>query len=153
MPMLWCTDFDVGSRLRKGCDVGRVVHFEIHADDPEQAARFYRELFGWRIEKWDGPMEYWMVFTGPDGTPGINGGLMRRQQPLSGNDGVIAYVCTVNVDDLDRSMAHGAELGAAVAMPRFPVTGVGWMAYLKDPAGNVFGLMQMDKAVSGPAKG
>ena len=75
--------------------MGRVVHFEIHADEPDRAASYYRELFGWRIEKWNGPMEYWMVFTGADGTPGINGGLMKRPHPLSGNDGVIAYVCTV----------------------------------------------------------
>jgi predicted enzyme related to lactoylglutathione lyase len=128
--------------------VARVVHFEIHADEPERAATFYRELFDWRIEKWNGPMDYWMVFTGPDGMPGINGGLMKRQHPLSGNDGVIGYVCTVDVADLDRSVARGVELGGVVAMPRFVVAGVGWMAYLKDTEGNVFGLMQMDRAAA-----
>ena len=66
--------------------MARVIHFEIHAYDPERAAGFYRELFGWRVEKWNGPMEYWMVFTGPVGTPGINGGLIKRPHPLSGND-------------------------------------------------------------------
>src|SRR5207248_9917827 len=39
----------------------RVVHFEVHADDPERAAKFYRELFGWRVEKWSGPVDYWMI--------------------------------------------------------------------------------------------
>ncbi len=128
--------------------MGRVIHFEIHADDTARAANFYRELFGWRVEKWDGPVEYWMVFTGPDGTPGINGGLMRRMHPLAGNDGVIGYVCTVDVDDLDKSVARGVGLGGSVAMPRFAVAGVGWMAYLKDPEGNVFGLMQMDHSAA-----
>jgi predicted enzyme related to lactoylglutathione lyase len=128
--------------------MARVIHFEIHADNPERAAKFYTDLFGWRIEKWGGPMEYWMVFTGPDGTPGINGGLMKRQHPLSGNDGVIGYVCTVDVDDLDKSVARGTELGAAVALPKMPVPGVGWLAYLKDTEGNVFGLMQMDRAAA-----
>src|SRR5207248_6408536 len=98
----------------------RVVHFEVHADDPERAAKFYRELFGWRVEKWSGPVDYWMIFTGEEGTPGINGGMIRRQHPLSGNDGVIAYVRTVDVNGLDRYATRGTELGAAVAKPRFP---------------------------------
>jgi len=57
----------------------RIVHFEIPADDPQRAAAFYKKAFGWKIEKWPGPMEYWMVTTGPDGTPGINGGLMKKE--------------------------------------------------------------------------
>ena len=122
----------------------RVIHFEIHADDPERAAKFYTDLFGWTITKWGGPMEYWMVVTGPDGQPGINGGLMKRQHPLSGNDGVMAYVCTVDVDDLDRFMAKAQQLGAKVALPKMPVPGIGWLAYMGDTDGNVFGMMQND---------
>ncbi|MDB5310026.1 MAG: Glyoxalase family protein [Gemmataceae bacterium] len=124
----------------------RVVHFEIHADDPARAAKFYTDLFDWSITKWDGPVDYWMVVTGPDSTPGINGGIMKRMHPLGGTDGVIAYVCTVQVDDLDRSVARGQELGGSVGLPRMPVPGVGWLAYLKDTEGNVFGLMQPDPA-------
>jgi predicted enzyme related to lactoylglutathione lyase len=40
-----------------------IVHFEIPSDDPERAARFYRELFGWTINKFAGTaaggIEYW----------------------------------------------------------------------------------------------
>jgi predicted enzyme related to lactoylglutathione lyase len=122
----------------------RVVHFEIHADEPERAVQFYSSLFGWQFTKWAGPMPYWLITTGPEGTPGINGGLMKRQHPVSGNDGVIAYVCTVDVDNLDKSFARGPELGATVALPKMPVPGVGWLAYMKDPEANVFGLMQRD---------
>ena len=56
----------------------RVVHFEIHADQPERAVRFYKELFDWQFHKWEGPMDYWLIVTGPDGQPGINGGLIAR---------------------------------------------------------------------------
>jgi uncharacterized protein len=122
----------------------RVIHFEIHADDTARAAKFYSELLGWTISKWVGPMEYSLVTTGPDGTPGINGGLMKRPHPLSGNDGVIAYVCTVDVTDVDRYVARAQELGGQVALPKMPVPGIGWLAYLKDTEGNVFGLMQHD---------
>ncbi len=51
-----------------------VVHFEIPADEPERAAKFYRELFGWEIQRWGNAAtpegsatgtEYWMVRTVP----------------------------------------------------------------------------------------
>ena len=51
--------------------MSRVIHFEIPAGDPERAANFYRKVFGWKIEKWPGPMEYWMASTGAEGTPGM----------------------------------------------------------------------------------
>ena len=33
----------------------RVIHFEIPADDPDRAAKFYGNVFGWKLDKWDGP--------------------------------------------------------------------------------------------------
>ena len=84
----------------------RVVHFEIHAGDPERAVNFYRTLFGWTFQKWEGPMDYWLVMTGPDDQPGINGGLVRRQGEIDGQ-AVIAYVCTVDVADRRCFSANG----------------------------------------------
>ena len=55
----------------------RVIHFELSADDPERAVKFYGEVFGWKTQKWDGPQSYWLLATG-EGGPGIDGGLMRR---------------------------------------------------------------------------
>jgi len=43
----------------------RVIHFEIPASDPERASAFYKKTFDWKIEKWPGPTEYWLVTTGP----------------------------------------------------------------------------------------
>lgn len=124
--------------------MSRVVHFEIHVDDPDRAIKFYNELLGWEFKAWEGPWPYWMVITGPDSAPGINGGMLKRQHPISGNDGVIAYVCTANVDNLDASFALGLKLGGTVALPKMPIPGIGWLAYLKDTEGNVLGLMQPD---------
>src|SRR5439155_2181220 len=51
-------------RLQKrGKTMSRVIHFEIPASDPERASAFYQKVFGWKIEKWPGPMEYWLVTT------------------------------------------------------------------------------------------
>jgi len=62
----------------------RVIHFEMVADKPERAMKFYKEVFGWEFNKWNGPQEYWLVKTGEDSQPGINGGLTPRINQESG---------------------------------------------------------------------
>ncbi len=42
----------------------RVVHFEIYADQPERAIKFYQDVFGWNFQKWNGPYDYRLVTTG-----------------------------------------------------------------------------------------
>jgi predicted enzyme related to lactoylglutathione lyase len=64
--------------VREETFVPRVIHFEIHADDPKRAVEFYKKVFGWKISKWEGPAEYWLVTTGDDKQPGINGAIMHR---------------------------------------------------------------------------
>lgn len=125
--------------------MGRVVHFEIHASDPERLAGFYRDLFGWRIAKWEGPLPYWVVTTGDASAPGIDGGIVLRHgdTPAQGQS-VNAFICTVDVADVDRDVAKAQDLGAAVALPKMAVPGVGWLAYILDPDQNILGLMQND---------
>ena len=123
----------------------RVVHFEIHAADPDRAVNFYQKLFGWNFQKWEGPMDYWLVTTGPDDQPGINGGLMRRQGEIDGQ-AVIAYVCTIDVADVDASTNKAVSNGAQVVVPKMPIPGVGWLVYCKDTEGNIFGMLQADES-------
>lgn len=121
----------------------RVIHFEIHAGDPDRAVKFYETLFGWTFQKWEGPMDYWLVTTGPDSEPGINGGLLRRQGEIDGQ-AVIAYVCTVDVENIDASISKAQSNGAQVVVPKMPIPGMGWLVYCKDTEGNIFGMMQAD---------
>lgn len=59
-----------------------IVHFEIPADDVDRARKFYSTLFGWKIEKFEGSMEYWMISqTGDSSDKSLAGGLMKRQNP------------------------------------------------------------------------
>jgi len=120
----------------------RVIHFEIPADDPERAAAFYGEVFGWKFQKWDGPMPYWLVTTGDDGAPGINGGMMPRSHPGA------STVNTVGVASVDETLAAIQRKGGKVALPRMAVPGVGWLAYCIDPEGNTFGILQPDAKAS-----
>jgi predicted enzyme related to lactoylglutathione lyase len=136
-----------------------IVHFEIPADQPERAARFYRELFGWDIKQYEGTvaggMDYWMVRTiptdeqGRPSGPGVNGGLMRRMYP---NQGPVNYI---NVESVDQSVARAQQLGAKVLMGKTPVPGMGWFAQLTDTEGNLFAVWESDvsAAMSGAAAG
>jgi predicted enzyme related to lactoylglutathione lyase len=123
--------------------MARVVHFEIHAADPDRAVNFYKKLFDWQFQKWEGPMDYWLITTGPNEQPGINGGLVRRQGEIDGQ-AVIAYVCTVDVADVDASTNTATSNGAQVVLPKMAIPGVGWLVYCKDTEGNIFGMMQAD---------
>ena len=60
----------------------RVTFFEVPADSPDRAMKFYKEVFGWQFEKWEGPMEYWLARTGSGSERGIDGGLMKRSDNL-----------------------------------------------------------------------
>ena len=36
----------------------RPIHFEIHAENPQRAIRFYTDLVAWTFSKWNGPKDY-----------------------------------------------------------------------------------------------
>lgn len=122
--------------------MSRVIHFEIPADDPERSIKFYESVFGWTIEKWDGPIEYWLIMTGDENEPGIDGALARREDPETGVEN------TIDVKDLDQTLLEVEANGGKIIRPRMAVPGVGWMAYFKDTEGNTFGLMESDETAA-----
>lgn len=126
--------------------MGRVVHFDIHADDVERAKAFYSAVFDWTFQDWGAftGSPYWGIVTGPDEEPGINGGLMQRPVPVAGPGGANAFVCTVQVDDYDAVEARILGSGGQVAVPKTALTGMAWQGYYLDPEGNTFGIHQPD---------
>lgn len=125
--------------------MSRVVHFEVHASNPESLISFYEQLFGWSFTRF-GEMEYWTIETGPKDQMGINGGLLPRRGPKA-EEGqpVNSYVCTVGIGNLDETFQKALSLGAEEAVPKMEIPGVGWLSYIKDPDGNILGLLQPDK--------
>ncbi|WP_347754942.1 VOC family protein [Agrococcus sp. ProA11] len=129
-----------------------VVHFEIHASEPQRLIDFYSGLLGWRFTRF-GELEYWSIDTGSgavqqgaDGEPqpgmGINGGLTRRRGPApAAGAPVVGANLVVGVDDVDASFTRGLALGGVEALAPHDMPGVGRLAYLLDPDGNVFGMV------------
>jgi len=120
----------------------RVVHFELPVEDPERASTFYRKVFGWTIQKWDGSQEYWLVTTGAKEMPGIDGGLMRAcaESPAR------TPINTIDVPAIDEYIAKVEAAGGKVIMPKTAISGVGQFAYCADTEGVIFGMMEFERA-------
>ena len=122
---------------------GKVVHFEIPADDTERARTFYSEAFGWNLMPVP-DLDYTMVGTTPSDETGaptepgaINGGMFKRS-----SDFPQTPVITVDVEDIDAALSRVEELGGSTVSPKIPVADMGFAAYFKDTEGNVMGLWQ-----------
>jgi predicted enzyme related to lactoylglutathione lyase len=120
----------------------RVVHFEVPFDDADRARSFYRDVFDWQIQEVP-ELSYNMVATGPMGEQGptepgyIGGGMLQRQQPVT------APVITLDVDDIDATLAVIEKHGGATVAPKMPVGEMGFAAYFTDTEGNLMGLWQL----------
>lgn len=121
---------------------GKVVHFEIPADDVERAQSFYRDAFGWNVQPMP-EMNYTSLSTTPTDEQGmptepgaINGGLMRREGKFAGP------VITIDTDDIDAALQKVESLGGKTAEAKMTVGDMGFAAYFTDPEGNLMGLWQ-----------
>jgi len=116
----------------------RLVHFEFNVKNIDKTIEFYKNVFGWKIEKWDGPIDYWLITTGDDDKPGIDGGLGPEEE------GLPKVVNTINVDNVDEIVKKVEDNGGEIIRPKHAVPGIGWIAYFKDEEGIVSGIMQED---------
>lgn len=116
----------------------RVVHFELPAQDPDRAADFYHDVFEWRVNKWEGPEDYWLVMTGNDSEPGINGGIMHYRE------GMQRTIVTIDVESIEEYLEKIRKAGGSVVMEAMAIPGVGYQAYCTDTEGNVFGIHKQD---------
>lgn len=113
----------------------RVIHFELPVDDVERASKFYANVFGWDIQAWGGE-EYYLAATGMDDEPGIDGALLPRSPDLS------HPTMHIEVPSVDETLEHVTQSKGEIVRPRAVIPGVGYVAYVRDPEGNVVGVFQ-----------
>lgn len=116
--------------------MSRVVHFEVPTSDSAASRKFYENVFGWKFTKYEGPMEYWLIKTGEPGTIGIDGGLGGAANDIK------STVNTVGVEDIDATLRMAEANGGKVIMPKDEIPTVGYLAYVQEPGGTVFGVIQ-----------
>ena len=117
----------------------RVIHVKICADDPQRAVTFYQQAFGWKINKWEGPMEYWLIQTGAEDEPGIDGAIMGRENNWT-------TVNTIRVPSLDEFAKRAQKAGGQIVSPRQTIPGIGYHSYCLDTEENVFGILEEDSS-------
>jgi predicted enzyme related to lactoylglutathione lyase len=128
----------------------KVSHFEIPADDKEESREFYEAIFGWAIKDVpvksdEGEVMYTTATTtatdpetsAPTEMGGINGALVER-----GKVKLEAPVITITVDSIEEHLAKLEEHNGKVIEGKQEVPGMGYFAYVEDPAGNVIGLWE-----------
>lgn len=122
--------------------MNKVIHFELSVENPERTTKFYSNVFGWKSSKWEGPMDYWLISTGPKNEAGIDGAFMLRSETdkrLSN-----CAMITIGVSSIDESLEKIKDNGGKILMPKTPVPGVGYSASFEDTEGNLVSLMQED---------
>ena len=106
---------------------GQVCYLQIPALEPTESAVFYEKIFGWHIERPYPSFE----------APGLIGQWVNDRAPAR-DAGVLIWI---NVDDIDEILKSVSASGGEVIEPPSP-DGPRWLATIRDPAGNVLGIVQ-----------
>lgn len=120
-----------------------VQFFEIPADDVDRAKKFYNDLFGWKMQKWDSTepsdSDYLLFETSDkDGNPGIGGGMMKRQHPQQ-------MICNfITVSSVDEYSSKIEKLGGKILIPKTAAKGHGYFVVCMDTENNHFGIFEED---------
>ncbi len=115
-----------------------IVHFDISADNPDRAKRFYEKLFEWKFTLLPGPMNYYLIETnGLQGEKGIGGGMAKRENPQRSEINNF-----IGVASIDESQKEVIELGGKIIHAKQKVPGWGYLALCMDTENNVFGLFE-----------
>lgn len=117
----------------------RISYLDFSADDPDRAVNFYSKVFGWQINKWDGPKEYWEIKTGEPNEPGIDGGLSKRERI---GDWTTPFI---NVPSIDQYIDKIESNGGKIIQSKTPIPSIGYTLLVKDTESNTIGLFEENK--------
>ncbi|MFJ8063416.1 VOC family protein [Psychrobacillus sp. NPDC096426] len=114
--------------------MGRVIGFELNSQEPEKAAEFYSKVFDWEISEphWD----YRAVITGISEKAGIDGGIGKGP-----NDYPHGTRIQIEVNSIDEAISKAKNNGAMIVREKMEFDDF-YLAYLIDPVGIGFGLIQ-----------
>ncbi len=107
-----------------------IVHVEFSSRDLKESAKFYQDLFGWKIEMVP-QMNYATWEAGQPPMGGFN------PPDMSKPGEVIVYV---ESDDIQADLKKAKSLGGSIIREKTEIPNVGWFGLFKDPNGNQVGL-------------
>lgn len=110
-----------------------VCHIEFDAVDMDRAQAFYEAMFGWTFKSFmGGEMRVFGV-----GDSHV-GGLMRANAVQAGTSPSV----WIKVDSCDRVLDIAKSVGGTVVKEKGEVPGVGYSAQIRDPEGNIVGIVE-----------
>jgi predicted enzyme related to lactoylglutathione lyase len=112
----------------------RLCYLEIPALDAHQSAAFYEKVFGWDVRHRDTGRPSF-AYPSADVT-----GAWVTGRAISKDPGLLPYIWVDHIDEtLARIVSHGGEV---VENSHLDSLEGQWIAFFRDPAGNVMGLYQ-----------
>jgi predicted enzyme related to lactoylglutathione lyase len=135
--IFYCNIDHIGKCLsRKGKNMAKIVHFELPSGNPAASRKFYEAVLDWKIERWPGEEDYFLITAGETSEPGINGAIGGAATGLN------TTLIIVGVADVDKTVALAIENGGTVIYPANDIPQVGRLAYIQDPQGATIGVLQ-----------
>jgi hypothetical protein len=121
-----------------------VVHFEMPAEDKARVAKFYTDVFGWKMTQLGPDMGDYLLAQTTEidennmiKSPGnINGGFYQK-----GEDGTIPHV-VISVEDLEAQMELVGNSGGKILGEPMDIPGIGTFVMFIDTEGNRVGMLQ-----------
>lgn len=112
---------------------GQICYLEIPANSAADSARFYSDIFGWKVrQRGDGNLAF-------DDTGAVSGTWV-KESDRTPDERTRVYIM---VDSVAESLRAIAKAGGRVITPRTEIgPGMGAFAVFVDPVGNEFGLYE-----------
>lgn len=119
-----------------------IGYFEIQSSEPSREIQFYQAVFGWKFTRDEQiPIVYYRIDTNS-----IHGGLLKRPAAVPpAQYGTNAFVCSVQVENFDKTASTILENGGKEALPKFAIPGKCWQGYFIDADSNTFGIFEVDE--------
>jgi len=114
---------------------------ELITQDPEDSAKFYTDLLGWKTDTMEMPggMNYTMFMAGERPIAGM------MKSPSDKGEVPTTWISYITVEDLDATVAKDEELGAYLCMPITEIPGKGRFAGVADPQGAPIAFWEFEK--------
>jgi uncharacterized protein len=128
--LVWEPKNHIGASLVNAS--GALSWNELASPDLDGSADFYRELFGWEVEPFEGMEMPYMTIKNAEGH--TNGGMRGAQE----NEPPY-WLTYFGIDDIDAGLSKATDLGATKLFGPMDI-GVGKIGVVQDPQGAVFAL-------------
>ena len=130
--LAWEPKSNIGAQLVNAH--GALAWNELATPDMDASAKFYSELFGWKVEPFEGSEMPYMTIQNSDGHG--NGGI----RPKMEQEPVPYWLVYFGADDIDATFGKIKELGGNQLAEPMEIGEMGKIAVAQDPHGAVFAL-------------